>query len=74
MDEKRDYNSELNKIYTKLNNVNKEKDKLYMKLDNYNFISKAPKEIIKKVLDKLSNLLDERNCLLDELNNIYKGA
>lgn len=73
-DKKRDYNGELDKVHIRLNKVSKDIDKVFIKLDNDNFISKAPKEIIKKVLNKLSSLLDERNCLLDELNNICKGA
>lgn len=73
-DKKRNYNSELDKVHTKLNKNNEDIDKVFIKLDNDNFISKAPKEIIKKVLNKLSSLLDERNCLLDELNNIYRGV
>ncbi len=67
-----DWRSELQRLEKELKKVEKDLDLLTRKLQNYEFLEKAPKEIVEKEKERFELLKEKRERILESISTVRK--
>ncbi len=67
-----DWKSELKRLEKELKKVEKDLDFLSRKLQNYEFLEKAPKNIVEKEMEKYETLKEKRERILESISTVKR--